>query len=269
MPISDQVMRDLREVASTFTRAVRSGTTDNALPETRLVFRVLPELLDEVDTLRRQATLYDKSCCMCAADAEEMLAFVDWRATRAQVGNAGPDHTVRVLQPDGTTRLVCDHTFKGTSACVHCCKSIEALRAEAGAERDRLRALVAADTGRQPHEVPEVDVVSIALGPVLHARVTQLVDRGIVGTTLASAAQTMFILGMLDAEGMSPEAYVGEPKQHVAAEAAFVRFALPHVAGDARRVEVLRDLFAWLHAWLADDDVLLPAADAALAALPR
>lgn len=181
------------------------------------------------------------------------------RLTRSSSGiPLDPEHTVRVMQPDGSVRLECDHKFLGTSDCVRCRKPFAELRAEQALEAN---GYVRAD---------QVDLVSIPLGPVLLARVQALVATGRLGRSLGNVAQTLFILGLLNAEGQDPSAHFGAPEQHISVEGVFVRFALPHDAAQAPdRAEVLRDLFAWVHAWLGDEDPLAKAPAAALAALPR
>jgi hypothetical protein len=184
-----------------------------------------------------------------------------------------PRHSVRVVGVDGETRLECDHSFKGGPNCVHCHKAFAELQREALAEAEQLRREpmvdpVRAEQLRRREAERLVEVVSIVIGPSLRQRVAAVVQTNRLGTRLDLVVQTMFILGLLDAEGMDPHAYIGEPKQHVSHDGVFLRFALPH-DGDAVRLEVLRSVFAWLHAWLGDGDPLQPAAAAALAALPR
>lgn len=254
MPISDQVMRDLREVVQA-TRADGDVAAMNAAE--RLVFRVLPELLDEVERLRseRDSTL-----------PKDFPGPVE-RVPRDPYP-INPAHTVRVLGVDGVTRVECDHTFKGSTNCVHCDMPISELKRRARLEAE---ALASTDVRRAVAEhpaLPEADVVSIVLGPMLRQRVDTIVQTNRLGTRLDLVVQTMFILGLLDCEGMDPRAYIGEPKQHFSHDATFIRFALPHEGTEQRR-EVMQSVFAWLHAWLGDDDELQRAAGAALAALPR
>lgn len=52
------------------------------------------------------------------------------------VGEIDPEHTVNVLQPDGSSRVECSHTFPGTTRCAHCGVPAIVLRA-----RDRAGAL--------------------------------------------------------------------------------------------------------------------------------
>jgi hypothetical protein len=360
-------MRDLRDIASAFTRGVRTPEGEPVTPnETarRLVFRVLPELLDEVERLRRDVSertaLHDTllakdflalfGYARAVAEAREparldlaieglalqlarleplhddvrrMLAlrqrpdvctltlpigdrltlvlrelaplvgvsfadvallalltgaddlidrFVADEAAIARLRTevqqsvprhrVDPAHSVNVLQPDGSTRVECDHTFKGTRHCVHCGKSMNDLQREQRAEAAALQGELAPAPG-----VEQVEVVSIPLGRVLLRRAQALVATRRLGRDLGNVAQTLFVLGLLEAEGMDPRAHFGEPKQHISVDGAFLRFALPHTGPD--REGILRSVFAWLHAWLGDDDPLAKAPAAALAALPR
>lgn len=178
------------------------------------------------------------------------------RLARSGAVALDPAHTVRVQQPDGSIRVECDHKFVGTSDCVRCRKPFAELKAELDAERERLRQT-------------DVEVVSIALGPTLRARAAAVVGRRLLGESLGAAVQGMFILGLLEAEGLTPEEYVGEPVQHISHDASFVRFALPLDPSSPRRREVLQNVFAWMHAVIGEGDPLAAAPAAALAALPR
>lgn len=231
MPISDQVLRDLRAVlSSTMNDSDGLASMNDA---ERLVFRVLPELLDEVERAR---------------------ASVPAPAGGPQLYPIDPAHTVRVQGADGVVRVLCDHKFLGAPACVHCRKSFDELRGESTRERELLeRASVS---------------VAIEIGPTLRPRIEALVATGRLGRDLPIVAQTLFILGMLDAEGHDPRAHVGEPMSHVSADALFVRFALPH-EGSAERAAVLRQLFLDMGEWLGEADPLRRPFEAALEFMPR
>lgn len=224
-----------------------------------------PELSYRVEGLalhvQRLAPLYDdvRRSLLAQKRATHPLMIAEiglGGALRASVYPVDSAHTVRVLGPDGSERIECDHEFVGAPNCVHCGKTSAELFKPGPIERVR-------------PEPAGVDVVSIALGPVLRARVEQLVKTGRLGRSLTHVAQTLFVLGLLDAEGQDPRAHFGEPKQHVSVDGVFVRFALPHEVGDEARREILRTLYAWLHAWLGDDEPLQRTASAALEALPR
>jgi hypothetical protein len=175
------------------------------------------------------------------------------RTVREEMGAAltlAPPHTVRVMRVDGSTSLECDHTFQDTRHCLHCGKS--------GAELVR----------ESRAEARNVAEVRLELGPTLLPRITALVDSGRLGRDLQVVVQTLFVLGMLDAEGHEPLAHVGEPKSHVSAEAMFVRFALPHEDAP-QRAAVLRQLLLDLAEWFDETDPLRPALLAALERLPR
>lgn len=215
-----------------------------------------------------------------------------------------PAHSVKVLQGDGSTRVECDHTFVGSSRCGHCGIPFAVLRRRQATEAASLQTVVqeqveaaqragfldpaALDalakastvTLLHPHSdvfdvrlpppsrgIEQVEVVSVPLGPVLLRRVQALVDSGRLGRSLGTVAQTLFILGLLEVEGQDPRAHFGEPKQHISVDGAFLGFALPH-EGPGRE-DILRSVFAWLQAWLGDEDPLAKAPAAALAALPK
>lgn len=386
MPISEQVMRDLRDIV----RATQQDPELAATAEERLVFRVLPSLLDEVESLRdrtlqkdflalyasaraltsawhpaveraalwdqvehlglhvrRLAPLYDDVRMQLNAQLARQAWPVDPSMLDMRLGPitraSDPAHSVRVLQSDGTGRVECDHTFKGTTRCVHCGKSFAELRAEMGAEalaatgyverpeaERALRAggfLALADLVRDGtpdgvelplppslrelarlqvqlpdgvlHATPDelVKVVQrqldehegagilpmpalpddevafpITLGPTLLPRVEALVATGRLGRDIEHVVQTLFVLGMLDAEGQDPQAHVGAPHSHVSAEALFVRFGLPHEGGaeaTRQRASILRQLLLDLSEWCDEDDPLRRAFAAAIEALPR
>lgn len=88
MPISEQVLRDLRDIASTITRGMRDSAGERvALNETarQLVFRTLPALLDEVELARReQAVVGD-------ADRVQHLAQDSLLALRDMADGQRPD----------------------------------------------------------------------------------------------------------------------------------------------------------------------------------
>lgn len=187
-------------------------------------------------------------------------------------------HTVTVQHDDGTTSRVCDHTFHGTSRCVYCGKAFSELRREMNVEVDRLRqhnrhdALGALDeaAARASTPAPELrETVAVTMGPALRARVDALVEQRLIGDSVGAAVQTMFILGLLEAEGMQPESQVGAVQSHVSIDATYISFAIPHDTDTPHRNEVLRDLFTWLHAWLGDEDPLAAAPAAALEVMNR
>jgi hypothetical protein len=347
MPISEQVLRDLRDIV----RATRTGSgiaggidsLENS--ELHLVFRVLPSLLDEVESLRDSTlakdflALYQAARLVTSAphatggDVEGLALHVvrlaplydDVRRNlnaqlAARAWPVDPAHSVRVLQSDGTGRVECDHTFKGTTRCVHCGKAFDELRAESQAELARLQPQLPdgvlhatpdelADIVQRQldeHEargiIPSGHVVirgfdlgaaealhglselagalepddelavPITLGPSLLPRVEALVATGRLGSELEHVVQTLFVLGMLDAEGQDPQAHVGAPHSHVSAEALFVRFGLPHEGGERatrQRASILRQLLLDLSEWCDEGDPLRPAFAAAIEALPR
>ena len=216
-----------------------------------------------------------------------------------------PQHTVRVMRDDGSESVECDHTFKGTRDCVHCGTTVDELIARTRAEAARLPSLLPAGVlhaspgelaeavQRQLdehegagiinalHGVSELDAalepddelaVPVTLGPSLRPRVEALVATGRLGRDIEHVVQTLFVLGMLDAEGQDPQAHVGEPHSHVSAEALFVRFGLPHEGGEhatRQRASILRQLLLDLSEWCDEADPLRPAFAAALELLPR
>lgn len=68
--------------------------------------------------------------------AREVASLVGPLCDAFALGELDPEHTVNVLQPDGSTRVECSHTFPGTSRCAHCGVPAVVLKA-----RDRVRAL--------------------------------------------------------------------------------------------------------------------------------
>jgi hypothetical protein len=211
-------------------------------------------------------------------------------------------HRVRVMRDDGSVSLECDHTFHDTPHCVHCGKSAAELVRESRAEAELLRVpallpdgVLTATPGEladvvqkqlDEHEgrgivamrgVSELDgalepaadlAVPITLGPTLLPRIEALVASGRLGRDLPVVVQTLFVLGMLEAEGHEPSAHVGAPQSHVSAEALFVRFGLPH-EDHPQRTAVMRQLLIDLSEWCDESDPLRPALSAALECLPR
>jgi hypothetical protein len=350
VPISDEQITKLRALVS---RDIASMTEAE-----HVVFKVVPALLDEVESLRdstlqkdflalyqaarmvtsaqqtsapsidveglalhvvRLAPLYDD----VRASLNALLVRRAWpvggelarqRALVAQETGQAP-HTVRVQQLDGTVSVECDHTFKGTTRCVHCGKAFAELRREASAEREQLglgpetldlrlpsllpdgvlhatpdeladviarqldehegrgiialRGISELDTALEPDDEFAVPIV---LGPTLRPRVEALVATNRLGCDLEHVVQTLFVLGMLDAEGQDPQAHVGAPHSHVSAEAMFVRFGLPHEGGAEaarQRASILRQLLLDLAEWCDEADPLRPALLAGIEHLPR
>jgi hypothetical protein len=322
-------------------------------------------LWDQVEHLglhvRRLAPLYDD------VRMQLNLQLATDRARIARDTGQQP-HTVRVLQLDGSVSVECDHTFKGTRACVHCGTTVDELiartRAAVAAMQHRpgetvaeaarrhgleflpdgsarlidppvpfvLQGAVPARPGaalrpgqdtdpsllddlRLPSLLPDgvlhatpdelADVIArqldehegrgiialrgiseldaalepddelsvpITLGPTLRPRIEALVATTRLGRDIEHVVQTLFVLGMLEAEGQDPQAHVGAPHSHVSAEALFVRFGMPH-EGDGKaaqqRAAVLRQLFLDLVEWCDEADPLRPSLLAALEHLPR
>lgn len=119
---------------------------------------------------------------------------------------------------------------------------------------------------------PDEVAVPVVLGPTLRPRVEALVATQRLGRDIEHVVQTLFVLGMLDAEGQDPQAHVGDPMLHVSAEALFVRFGMPHEAGPVaarQRADILRQLLLDLAEWCDEADPLRPALLAGIEVLPR
>jgi hypothetical protein len=233
MPISDQVLADLREIVSATTNDGDELASMNDAEQ--LVYRVLPSLLDELESLRDSHRT--------SGEEKALDALHRW-----------------LHSPGGDGALIDDaetfHVERESLECHRLANEEQAEYASLAPERARLA------TAQAEHGV------RIELGPTLLPRVASLVATGRLGRELPTVVQTLFVLGMLDAEGQDPREHVGAPQSHVSTEALFVRFALPH-DGAAERAAVLRQLFFYMGEWLDASDPLRPSFAAALDSLPR
>ncbi len=340
MAVSEQVLRDLRDVV----RATRAGGDFESMNDAeRLVFRVLPALLDEVESLRdgtlqkdfvalyqaarsvtgawhpaveradlnlqveglglhvvRLAPLYDDLRFLMRDDvrarASTAFARVFGSDAPPEVVSrgtyVGPDGVERSLDsgdlrlpsllPDGVLtatpdeladivqRQVEEQQGRGIINPEAFARVVEGTRVEVQGDVVTLRV---ATPVLDPPELSREDLVDdlavpIVLGPTLRPRIEKLVATHRLGVDLEHVVQTLFVLGMLDAEGHEPLSHVGDPALHVSAEALFVRFAIPH-EDRPQRAAVLRRLFVDLSEWFDANDPLRPSLSAALECLPR